>query len=456
MIATGDYNIQIAKQSARGVYPAAPTYFLEMVDGGISSKPDIKSLNISDGRIFGASKKTIGYVDTGGECTITGQPKDIGAMVAYAGWTDTPAGGGDPYTHTFVPPTSFSAFPYFSAWVNIDDQWYFFGDLQIVKLGIETTNKDDGYFRLKPTIIGFAKEEFAAAPAAATQETSTLHWLHGGGYHNLNGDYTNMAHIAVPTDLATLKTSLASFKTVYNAHLAVASGKHHKAADAANTLAFATPLADLAACIVALTEIRADLIAHEALTTTHYFADTTANNPSSAWIEPCVTLADCLLAAQDLLGDVNSPGCYNRHVGAQPAISSFKLDYDMNATPYQGEGVTAYCANRKPGMIGVAAEILQENFRLINLAKFGTPAPTAGTEITTTIQQLSWSSKFIQQASPERSIAFSVPTFDLDSEPFMGFKGNPEGDDPVLVVGGEATGSAPIATVTILNNVATY
>lgn len=457
MIANGDFALYVAKQTARGIYPAAPTYMLEIIDGGLKSNPTIKSLNVADGRIFGTSKKCIGFLDTGGEVTITGQPKDMGAMFAYAGWTDTPAGGADPYTHVFTPPTSFGTFPYFCGWQILDDQVSFFGDLQITKLAAEIANTDDGFLRLRATVAGFAKETAAAAPALASAETDTVHWLNGGGYYNINGDWTNQVHITIPTDLDTLKTALASFKTAYNAHCAVASGKHHKAADAVNTLAFATPLADLAACIAALTEIRADLIAHEADTTTHYFADTTDNNPSTAWIEPCVTLADCLIASQDLLGKVNTPGCYNRHVGAQAGLRNMKLEYDLNPTLYQGEGVTAYAACRKPGTIMIATDMLQENFRMINLAKFGKPVPVAGDEVTTEIQQLSFNSKFIANTSGnERSIAVAVPTFDLDSQPLTGFMGAPDPSEPVVTIGGEATGTAPISTVTVVNDVAAY
>jgi hypothetical protein len=459
MLTTHDCNLQIAKQTARGVYPAAPAYFLELIEGGLVSSPTVDSLNIMDGRIFGASRKRIGYVETGGQPTVTAQPKGMGAVLAWMFGSDTPAGGADPYTHTIVPAAALSGFPFFTAWQKgVNGQWSVFHDLQIIGGDIEVA-VDSKFMRLKPNIVGMAKEQYCAAPGApATQETDAVHWLDAGGYHcGFTGDWTNLAHIAVPTDLDTLKTALASFKTVYNAHLAVATGLHHKAADAVNTLAYATPLADLAACIVALTEIRADLISHEALTTTHYFADTTDNNPSASWIEPCVTLADCLLAAQDLLGAVNTPGCYNRHLGAVANLRNVKLSFSMNASPIQGEGVTAYTVHRKPGTIGIAVDQLQEDMRLINRAKYGKPVPVAGDEITTEIQNLGFKTKFTASVTGnERSIAISVPQFDLDPSPLMGLMGNPEGNEPIVTVGGEASGTAPICTVTVVNDVSAY
>ena len=455
MIGIHDYALQMAKQTARGVYPAAPTYFLEITEGGLVSRPTIDSLNLCDGRMFGTSKKRIGYVETGGTPTLTAQPKDMGALLAYAFGVDTCAGGADPQTHTITPAITMSGFPYVTFWQTLDTETTVYHDCQIVGIDVECS-VDDKFMRLRPTIIGFAKEQYATAPAPATEETDIVHWIDGGGYYCLGGDYVNIEHSAVPTDLATLKAFLTAFKVHYNAHCAVATGLHHKAADAVNTLAYGDAPADLAACIVALTEIRADLIAHEALTTTHYFADTTANNPSSAWIEPCVTLANCLAACQDLIGAVNSPGCYQRHLGAVGCPRNFKLSFSMNATPIQGEGITAYAAHRKPGTIGIAMDMYLEDFRLVNLAKFGTPAPTVDvTEITTDIQQLSLTAKYTANVSPvlERSIQMTVPKFDLDPEPLMSLTGNPEGNEPIVTVGGEATGTVPICTVTVINDV---
>lgn len=454
MIAIHDSCLYIAKQTARGVYPSEPTYFLELIDGGLSSRPTIDSLNIMDGRIFGVSKKRIGYVETGGQPTITAQPKDMGAVIAWAFGACSTSGSSDPYTHTITPATSLSGFPYVTIWQKLDDQWTVFRDCQIVALDIECS-ADNKFMRLRPTIVGFAKEMTVDEPGSLpSQETDAVHWLDAGGYHCLNGDFDHMEHQALPTDLEELKTWLSNFKTTYNDHCAVSSGTHHKAADATNTLSYSTPLADLSACITALDEIKTDLIAHGADTTVHYFADTTDNNPTYGTL---TTLQDCLDAVAELAGQVNSPGCYNRHVGAIAGIRNVVLNFSMNATPVQGEGVTAYVAQRKPGTINMAIDLLLEDFRLINLAKFGDPAPAAGTELTTEIQNLSFATKFTASTSGnERSIKIAVPQYDLDPEPLMSLYGNPEGNEPVVTVGGEATGSAPICTVTVVNDVDGY
>ena len=241
------------------------------------------------------------------------------------GWRARPRSPATPATST--PSTTFG---YFTFWQEFDDGWSVFHDCQIV--GFELSGStDDKFLAIKPTIIGMALEQKCAEPVLATAETDAYHWLDAGGYWALTGDLANMEHADVPTDIDELKAWLTAFKAHYNAHCAIANGRHHKAADAVNTLSYADNPADLAACIVCLTEIRADLIAHEANTTAHYFADTTDNKPSAAWLEPCVTLEDCLIAAEDLIGYVNAPGCYNRHLGAMPGIKQFALTVGTKA-----------------------------------------------------------------------------------------------------------------------------
>ncbi|MBN1320133.1 MAG: hypothetical protein JXA87_04740 [Thermoleophilia bacterium] len=454
MLAIHDSCLMVAAQTARGVYPSDPDYYWELIQGKLSSKPTIDKLNICDGRIVGSSKQRIGYVETGGEITITAQPQGMGAATAWLLGSDTPAGGADPYTHTQVPATSLDNFTYFTAWQYFAGEWAVFHDCQIVGGEIEASVASK-YMRLKLTIVGMAKQQYGAEPdTPATQESDAVHWLDAGGYHCLNGDWTNLDHSSLPTDLAGLKTWLTAFKTAYNAHCAVASGRHHQAADAANVLAYGTPPADEAACIAALTEIKTDFNAHCANTTAHYFADVTN---TLGYDTPCADTDACLLAAQEILGAVNSPGAYNSHAGAIAGIQRVLFRMDWKATPVQGEGVTAYAVQRKPGDILIAVDQLQEDLRMYNLALYGDPAPSEGDEITTEIQSLGFTTKFIANTTGnERSIGIDVPEFYLDPGPLADLSADPEGGEPIVTVGGEATGTAPVATVTVINDVDAY
>jgi len=308
--------------------------------------------------------------------------------------------------------------------------------------------------RLKPTFVGMSKEKVVAAPAVpATAETDLYHWLDASGYWCLDGDFTNLDHSTIPTDLASLIAWLTDFKASWNAHCAVATGRHHKAADAVNTLSYATPCTNEADCIAALTEIKTGYTAHAALTTTHYFADTTN---ALTYGTPCADTAACLLAAQEILGKTNSPGVYNSHAGAVASLKNIKLALGMQAVPLQGEDLTAYIVHRKRGGINVSAEMLMEDFRLVNLLKFGDIAPAAETEATSEIQQGSLVVKFTASISGnERSLQIAIPQFDYDPEPADVY-GNPEGNEQYIVVGGEASGTAPVCTCTVKNSVTTY
>lgn len=463
MLDTGNSALYLGKQSGPGIYDAEPTFALELVEGALTSKPTIARLNVRDGRLFGSSKKRTAFIATGGQPTLTLKPKSAGAISAWMQGNDTPSGAGDPYTHVGIPPTALAAgnFAMLTGWQCDLGKWAVFHDMQIVGGDLEMST-DLGWARAKPSFIGMAKEQYLSVADAADLtlpdlEEETIHWVDGSGYHCLNGDWANMLHLALPTDLATQKTFLAAAKPIINAHFAVASGVHHKAADETNVLTFATPLADQAAVNAAYTEIRAALIAHEANTTVHYFADTTDNNPSAGWLAPTVTLANTNVAAMDLLGTEIKPGCYNRHLGAVANIRKVLWSFDLKAEPWQGTGLTAYTIIRKPGDIMVAVDQLQEDLRLINLAKFGTPTPATGDEVTANPVKLGFTCKLIANITgAERSLKIDVPEFDLDVAPLLDLTGNSEGNEAVVTIGGEATGTAPVSTITVVNDVATY
>ena len=452
-IAPSRYNLQAAIQTARGIYPTVPTFHFRTAGAGLSNQPTIDKLNICDGRIWAAARKRYSYVETGGQPDLICGLDGLGLLLygALGAKSSTP---GAPDVHVFTPATSFTGFPYFTFWNFFDDEWHLFRDCQVV--GLEFTVSTDAKFAIcKPTIIGMAKQKSVAAPASqATPETDEIHWLDAGGYHFIGGDYVNALHTTLPTDLATAKTYLAALKTAWNAHCAVATGRHHKAADAVNTLAFLTPVADLAACIAACTEIRTDFLAHLANTTVHYFADVlnviSHANPTD--------LPTVLSFCQELgSGLSNTPGDYNCHLGSRPGARSLTASIDMAATPIQGEDLVPYTIQRKPGGINVAMDLLQEDFELINLALYGDPNPAAETEQTTEIQTLSMYNKFIAQTvGEEHSLAVLVPQFDFDPEPLSGLGGNPEGTEIIAPIGGEASGTDPVITFTLMNSTAGY
>jgi hypothetical protein len=96
MIASHKFALYAAKQTARGAYPANPTYGFEVISGGLVPKPNVASLNVSDGRMFGVSAKRISYIECGGQVTVTAQPKAMGALLAWTWGVDTVTGAADP------------------------------------------------------------------------------------------------------------------------------------------------------------------------------------------------------------------------------------------------------------------------------------------------------------------------------------------------------------------------
>jgi len=453
VIATNNFALYVAAQTARGVYPAAATYKLRVLDGGLSSKPAVDRKNVADGSIWTPSLQRIGFIETGGEFSAVAEPLSTGLLLKAGIGTDTVGGGADPYSHVITPATAMSGFKYLSFWQYFDGEWSVFRDCQVAGLEL-TASIDDRFMVIRPTIIGMAREQKCSAlgaPPAA--ESDAYHWLDAAGYWCLFGEPANIDHSDVPTDAAGLYTWLAAFKTAWNAHCAVATGVHHKAADAVNVLSYATPVAALADAYVALDEIETKYEAHRVDTTVHYFADATN---TLSWATPA-TEAAALACAELVIGRVNSPGVYNRHLGVVAGLKNINLSIGMDAKSLQGEDMTAYVVHRGKGSIKVACEQLMEDFRLYNLAKYGDPAAVAGTDVTSEIQHGALNCKFTASVSgAERSIQISVPQFDFDPEPITGTVGNPDGNEIYLTVGGEASGTAPVATVTVKNSAASY
>ena len=451
-IASNRYNLQLAVQPARGIYPTTPTFFYECKGVGLQPKPTISRLEITDGRLWSPSLKKVTYLETGGQPDLIGQPNGLGAFIygMLGACVSTP---GTPDNHVFTPAPDLSDFPYFTIWNFFDDHWHLFRDCQVIG-GEFTVGVDNPWSLIRPIIVGMAPMEYVDEPATeATEEEEWIHWLDGGGGHFLGGDYQHAYMPALPQALDDVKTVLAAFKTTYNLHLAVATGLHHKAADATNGLVYATPVADEAAAIAACTEIRTKYLDHLDQAGVHYFDDVV--NPISH-ADPTDT-ATCITFLQELLGAVNTPGCYNRHVGGKAGARSLTMAVDLRAQPIQGEAVVPYVIKRKRGSINVAVDLMLEDFELINLALFGDPNPAFGTQMTTKIQRLSMYNRFVAQMTPEISLAFDVPQFDFDPEPMYGVTASPAGDEVIVPVGGECSGAAGSEiTVTLKNSVAGY
>ena len=455
MIDTSVFNFQIAAQTARGVYPANPAYLASLTsDARIRNAPTADTLNVADGGMWTPSFKRIGKIEAGGSPVILATPNILPLLVYGGMGAISTAGGGDPRTHTITPAASSSSFPYFCVWQKIDTQWELFRDCLITEITVEVSNSDK-FIRATPTFVSLQRGQKVAAPAIpATAETDAYHWLDGQGYWVIDGDFANLDHDPLPTDLDSLKTYLAAHKTRHNAHCAVASGKHHKAADAVNVLAYATPLADEAACIAALTEIKTDHNLHLADVATHYFKDPVH---VLGYATPCADLAACLVACQEIRGSDNLPGDFNGHLGQQGGVQSLRFRVSSNAGIIYGQDVVPYAVQRKRGVIEGVVNVLAEDWRMYNYLLYGDPAAADGTEVSDEIRSGSLYVKFIASTSgAERSVAITLPAFDYAVESVADISGDPEGGERYMDLGGEAGGTAPIATVTCLNAVASY
>ena len=456
MIDFSDFNIQFAKQSQRGVYPSDPTYKGWLVGPGLMGKPEIGQINVGDANPWTPSIKRIRGQQAGGDITLLVQPNDVGLLLYSVLGSKSVAGAGDPYTHTFTPYTDASSCPYLTFWQYTDGRWEQFRDCQCVKAELTVGNDaSDGFMLIKLTVVGMARKKKVAAPSVpATAESDVYHMLDAAGYWCLSGDFTNIDHTAVATDLATAITKANALKAAYNLHCAVSSGRHHKAADAVNTIS-ALNATDLASLLTLLTEVKTDMNAHMASTTVHYFADVT-NTVSHA--NP-TDLPTALTFLQEVGGaDENVPGDYNAHLGLRAGTKSFTLVIDSAASSIKGEGMTAYAVQRKRGLITLGVELLAEDWREHDLVHYGDPAVATGTEATDEIQTGGFDVKWIASTSgAERSLKVTMPQFDYDPNGFDAMdEGDPEGGEKYMVVGGNASGSAPLVTVTLLNSVASY
>ena len=451
-INTADYAIYVATQTARGVPAAAPTYALSVISGGLSGTPTVDELNVCEGSMWTPRYKRIGRIEAGGSPVIAAQPKDL-ALLLYAGMGDIETTGSvDPWSHAITPASDVTDFPFLTFWQQLGDYWERFEDCQITEFTLECSVADK-FMRLTPTIVGLERPKKVAAietPPAA--ETDVYHWLDAAGYWVIEGDIVNLYTGAVPTDLATAQTAANAIKTAYNTHCAVASGQHHKAADTTNTVTAANASDELS-LVALVNEIKTKLTAHMAATTVHYFADTKHTITTADATDTATAIA--LLT--ELIGKTNAPGDYNGHLGAVANVNLFRLHVAMNAATWQGEELTSYAIIRKKGVIDVAVNQLLEDMAIKSKILYGNPAAADGTKFTDQIQTGSVAVKFIASTSaPERSLKVVVPQLDYDPASVAEITGNPDGNEIEVEIAGSASGSGTLATVTVLNNVASY
>lgn len=449
-VATNNYSLFVAKQTRRGVYPANPTFRLRVLGGGLTGEITKDVKNVADNSFWTSSLERVGLAALSSEVTVVCEPNSSGLLFMAGGLsTDTPGGGADPYEHVLTAAAGPGNFTYLTFWQCYDGQWTVFHDCQVASFGFAGSTSDK-FLALRLSILGLAEEETCAQPTLPGAEEDAYHWLDAGGYWNVLGDAASVDHSDLPEDLDDLKAWLLSFKTLWNGtHCALASGLHHKAADAVNTLTYATPIADQTAANTALDEIKTVLNAHFENVTVHYFAD-----PNVLTYAAVDSLAASLLAVQEIIGQVNTPGRYNAHAGAVGGINNFGFDIATGAKGIQGESLTYYAVHRSKGEFTVIADQLLEDFRLRNLIKFGDPNPAAGTKVSSEIQYGCFEVKFTASTSGnERSIKIIEPRFSFDPAPVLALVGDPEGNEQFLPIRGTAKITP---TVKIKNSIPAY
>lgn len=451
-INTADYAIYAATQTARGVPAAAPTYALSVISGGLSGSPTVDELNVCEGSMWTPRYKRIGRIEAGGSPVFAAQPKDL-ALLLYAGMGNiSTSGSADPYVHTITPATSPSGFPFLTFWQKLDTYWERFEDCQVTEFTLECSVADK-FMRITPTIVGLERpKKVGAISSPPAAETDVYHWLDASGYWVIEGDIANLYSGAVPTDLDTAKTAATAIKAAYNLHCAVASGQHHKAADATNVVTVADA-SDETTLVALVNDIKAKLTAHMASTSVHYFADTKHAVTTADATDTATAIA--LLA--ELIGKTNAPGDYNGHLGAVANVNLFRLHLAMNAVAWQGEELTAYTIVRKKGTVDVAVNQLLEDMAIKSKIIYGDPAAAAETAMTDEIQTGSVAVKFIASTTaPERSLKIVVPRLDYNPASVAEITGNPDGNEIEIELGGTASGSGTLVTATVLNGVASY
>jgi len=439
----------MAPQSAKGVTAATPEFFLKAIGGALSPKRTTGQTLTGDGTVFSNGFEYVESMTAGGSLQVAAQPLGMGALVNAIFGTDTKSGVSDPYTHDLVPNQASGGTDWYTFWKRVDDYWELYPDCRVSELLIEAS-VDRKLMQLTATILGAGAVQYISAPSSATAESDAFKYNDACGTWCQDGTPPNIITHAKPTDLASLITFLTAYKTGYEAHRAntTNSAWHHKASDAVNTLSYATPCADLAACQTALGEILTDFEAHRVNVSAHYFTDTLHDLQYTA----PTGLPACLVAAAE------AKDMYNKHAGYIGSVREFSLRVTRGFEVWNGACITPYDVVEGHGEIEASFTVLLDNegLRFYKKLMYGTPEPATSAEVVSSILSGSLYSKFTAVAAspgPERSVAVTIPTLQYTADDIGdAVAGDPAGAAGAMTINGYARGTDPKCTITVLNS----
>lgn len=437
------FQYEMAPQSGKGIPAAAPEFFLKAIGGALSPKRTTGQTLTGDGTVFSDGFEYVAGIDAGGSLQVAGQPIAIGALVDAVFGTDTKTGGGDPYSHALVPNQASGGTTWYTFWKRVDDYWELYPDAKVTELLIEAS-VDKRLMQATATIMSGAATQCITAPSSASAETEAFIWSNATGSWGQDSTYTNFVTSPKAVDLPTAIVLANALKAAYNLHCAVATGYHHKAADATNTVG-AVDADDLAKLETLLNEMKGDVNAHRINTTVHYHTDTDHIVASA----DATTLATALVLANEIKED------YNKHAGYIGSIREFSMRITRGFEAWQGDGITPYDIVEGHGDIEVSFTVLLdvEGLRFYKHLMYGTPEPATGTEVDDEILNGSFYAKFNTGATPERSISFLVPILRYKADDIGdAVAGDTSGAAGAMTITGVARGADPKCTITVLNS----
>lgn len=322
------FDLQVAKQTAKGTPATDPEYFLKGRNGTLRPVQEQGELNVGDGQKWGSSLQYVTQVSATGSPRFIVQPKMVGALLYYLLGTDNVTGVADPYTHVLTPG---SAGPYLTWWTKLDNKYELFEDVKVGSVTIEgAVGGDSTILSATPELLGLSKPKRKTSGPAnpATAEATQFDWFDAEGTWTVDGVVVGI-------------------------------------------------------------------------------------------------------------------------------ITSFNVEITRGMETRQGESITPFDVFEGRASIVVTFNVLATDFSYYDNILYGSDAPADDTEAAGEIQSGSFDVKFIEQAAPERSFQLTVPALDYRPDD-VAAEPNPDGGAGEFVLAGVARGTAPIATATVMNDVATY